>query len=287
MTDRANAWFERKYVAGATHILQHEGWATKGMGMEQSSIKGNEIYWRLAGTGTATVMQPGVVRRPTMNADRTYVSATMVDYEANEWIAFTDLKKMSENEIQIAAQAGGYAMGRNFDKQFVAAMDAASLSGTMIGDGSTALSPNDLINAQAAILGAGVNGPMDLITLLPYSVMKYLLSYREFVNCQFVGDDYPLLQKIGARMWMGMMIVPLPDSTFATPSGTQKDSYMFLKSCMGRATNYEMDSRVDYVPTEKAYFAANTMGFAVAALQTAGIRRLRFDGGAAMSRPNP
>lgn len=281
MTARAPAWFETKYVDGAIHTLQTDGYLTKGLFTPATKMNGLTVTWKVAGRGTATRMSTSVEDRPTLNANRTTVIATMEDWEANEWIQTTDLTKMSENEQTVAQQTCAYAIGRRFDIVPFAAMDAATI--TEIGNGTAQMSPIDLLNAQAAIKGQGIMGSPVLNVALTSMHMAQLLTYKAISSADFVTDN-PFMKEIGARNWMGMRLIPMPDEYFRATTGqaTSKDVYAWLTPTVGFTTptdaegRISMATRIDYVPTKKAYFAANTMSAAAAVILPEGVRRLRF-----------
>lgn len=288
MTSRASAWFEQKYIAGAIHVLQTSGYLTQGLASPATSQKGNVVNWKIAGKGEATEMSTGVEDRPTMNANRTTVAATMKDYEANEWILTTDIEKMTEGEQQVAQQSCGMAMGRQFDKILFQALDAEAGAITTVGDGSAALNITDLLLAQSQIQGQGLPDGFMLNVAVPAKFMAHLMMLRGFASSDYVQDS-PLLKMIGARQYLGMKVMPMPDEYFAVPSANQADGYMWATSCVGFATNTDergkiaAATRIDYVPTKKAYFAANTMSAASKVILPEGIRRLRFATNAALT----
>lgn len=275
MAAQTPIWFEQKYIRGVIMALQSEGFMTRGMAQMESNVKGSTVEWKVAGKGKATVMNPGVERRPTMNAGRSILTAAMTDYEANEWINMTDLEKMSENEQQIAQQTGAMAIGRTYDTILFQAMDA-DVTVPTIGDGTTDISVTNLLLGQAQIFAQGINGLPDMYVALPALIFAQLLLFKEFTNSDYVGDEYPLRKKMGAKTFLGMTIFPMPDEYFNASAAGVLDGYMWSKSSIGFCTNYDLRSRIDYVPTEKAYFAANTMGMCARTLLPTGIRRLRF-----------
>ncbi len=285
MTSRAPAWFEQKYVAGAIHKLQSKGFLLKEAVNSTGEIKGNQVSWKIAGTGVATEMADGISDVPVMNADRTVVTAIMKDYEANDWIKVTDVEKMSENEQQVSQQTAAMAMGRKFDQVLLGTLDADANIAT-VGSGAAAIGITDIMTAQGAIAALGV-GSYDYFCGLPQILMQQLELYREFANSQYVGDDLPLLKQIGSRRWRGITFMPLPDAYFNVPAANQIDGYLWVKDFVGLAPNYAMQSRIDYVPLKKAYLAANTMGMAAASLMPEGVKRLRFSTNIALARPNP
>lgn len=293
MTARAPAWFEAKYIAGATHVLQTDGYLTKGLFATATRQEGTTVTWKVAGRGNATQMSGAVENRPTLNANRTTVTATMVDWEANEWILTTDLLKMTEAEQQVAQQTCAYAIGRRFDIIPFAAMDAAGGGITTIGDGTTQISPLNLLAAQAAIKAQGIMGSARMYVALTMNHMAQLLTFKAVSSADF-ADDSPLLKSIGARNWLGMTLIPMPDEYFAVTSGqaASRDVYAWLQPTVGFTTPTDaegrvaMATRIDYVAEKKAYFAANTMSAAAAVILPEGIRRLSFANTAPASLSN-
>lgn len=287
MTSRAPQWFEQKYIDGAVHVIQDGGWRLKGAVNETGEIKGSEVTWKLAGAGEATEMSTAIEERPVMNADRTTVKATMKDYEANEWVLSTDIEKMSENEQQVAQQTAGFAMGRLFDRLITGTLDAAGGAITTI-DVSANAAPSvvDTIGANAQILGQGFNAEPDMYCILPSMVLAQYGMYREFSSSDYLGEA-AFAKKLGAKTYMGVTYIPLPDNAFTMPSNGVVDTYIYQKSAIGFVPNYALKSRIDYVPTKKAYFAANTMGCGQALLLPAGVRRIRTKLPTTLVRPNP
>lgn len=285
MTARAPAWFESKYKAGAIHKLQSKGWLLKPALSGGAEIKGKDVTWKLAGTGEATVLSDAIENRPTLNADRTVITAAFIDYEANEWIKKSDLNKMSENEQQVAQQTCAMAMGRKFDKVVIAAMDADTNIAT-IGNGTAALSVLDVMESQGQIFDISA-GTYEYFCALPIRLMQQLELFREFSSSDFVGDEYPLLKQVGARRWRGVTFIPMPSTFFNVPSANQIDAYVWVKEAMGFEWNNSLESRIDYIPEKKAWFAANDMACVAQSLLPEGIKRLRFATNVALARPTP
>lgn len=281
MTARAPAWFERKYINGAIHVLQASGYATRGLFQQATNIKGNEVVWKVAGSGEATPMSTAIERRPTLNADRTTVAGTMAPWEANEDIQCVDLEQMSENETQVAQETCGMAIGRAFDVIPIRAMDAALAAIPTIGNGTVLMTVNDLLESQTQIMQPGLPPSFEINVLVPIRTIAALMLSRAFANADYIQDS-PLLKKLGARNYLGMKIIPLPDSYFVSTAVNSLDGYMFLKQAVGFATPTDADgkiaaaTRIDYIAREKVWHAANTMMACSAVILPPGIRRLRF-----------
>jgi hypothetical protein len=288
MSARAAAWFEQKYINGAIHVLQTDGYLTKGMTRMATSQKGNQVNWKVAGSGEATQMSEAIENRTTLNADRTTVTATMVPYEANEYILTTDLERMAEAEQQVAQQTCGYAIGRAFDRILFAELDSQAAAIPTVGSGTTNLDLINLLDGQQQIMGQGVIGDHKLCVAVPHRAMASLMLLRGFSSADYVQDS-PLLRKIGARNYLGMMVVPMPDSYFAVPAANQFDGYMWAQDAIGFATatdaegKIQMATRIDYVPEKKAFFAANTMMAACRTILPTAVRRLRFSSNVALA----
>lgn len=286
MTSRAPAWFEKKYKTGAIHKMQSRGFILKQAVSPGAEIKGNTVVWKIAGTGEATPLSDAVEDRPTLNADRTTVETNFQDYEANEWIKKSDINKMTENEQQIAQQTCAMAMGRRFDSIILGTLDAAAAAGSIggtIGDGTAAISITDALTAQGNIFDVGA-GSYEYYCALPTKLMQQLEIYKEFSSSDFVSEQYPLLKQIGARQWRNVTYIPMPSKFFNVPAANQIDAYMWVKEALGFEWNNQLESRIDYVPTKKAYFAANDMGCAAAVLLPEGVQRLRFATNVALTR---
>jgi hypothetical protein len=287
MSARAPAWFERKYVKGVIKKLQSIGWMLRPLVNSTGTIKGNEVVWKIAGSGTATEMSPATEDRPTMNADRQNILATMKFYEANEWIGARDLEQMPENEQQVAQETAAMALGRKFDQLMLGEMEAnVGSMQAQVGDGTTALSITHVItgiNKIAKLMGAGSR----FVCPLPFDQLSQLELYREFASSDYVGDEYPLLKEAGARRWRGTYFVPMPDDYFAVPASNQVRFYIYAMRYMGFAPNYNLRSRIDYVPVKKDWFAGNDMGLAQKILDPLAFVPFVFPTNIALARPSP
>jgi hypothetical protein len=293
MTTQASNWSQTGYVAGVTHKLQSKGFLLKPATMPPVKLQAGQAVWKVAGLGSATERSTAIEERPVMNADRSTITGSIKNYEANDWINTTDLDQMTEDERQVSQQTAAMALGRRFDRIIMAEMDADTTNITTQGDGSAAISTTDILKAQADIFNEGV-GSYEYFCALPSIFMSQLELFKEFANADYVGEEMPLLKQAGARRWRGITFIPLPFSAsnteknfFNVPSANQADAFLWAKESMGFYATYgEMKSRIDYVPTRKAYFAANDMAACPKVLLPEGVKRLRFATNIALSRSN-
>ncbi|OCC01839.1 hypothetical protein BA190_26875 [Labrys sp. WJW] len=293
MSTRAPAWFETKYIDGVTHRLQSKGWLLKPATRGPDEVRGNTVIWKRAGMGEAQQASTSIEDASSMNLDRDTVQATMVDWEANDWIKKRDLEKMSQNEQAVVQQSGAMAIGRRFDRIVMGAFDAEGGTILTVGDGSTAISPVNIMDAQGQIFNEG-SGAYEYWCAIPSIFMQQLELYREFSSADWVADAYPLLKQIGARRYRGINVIPLPShptnaakNFFNIPAANQMDGYMWVDGALGMASSNSLESRIDYIATKKAWFAANDMSACAKVILPEGVRRLRFATNVALSRPTP
>lgn len=285
MPAQTPAWFEPKFKKGVTHRVQSRGFLLRGTTAESTTTDGSTVTWRRANAGTATILGAGMSASPVMNAGRDTVTATFVDYEANEFIKKADLNKMSENEQQVAMQSIAMACGRQFDNVILRTLDADSNIAT-IGDGTAAIGITDIMNAQGAIFDVGA-GSYEYYCALPGLFMQQLELYREFSSADYVTDGYPLLKEIGARKWRNITFIPVPSTFFNVPAANKADAFMWVKEAVGFEWNQQLGIRTDWLPKEKGWFVAGDLGCACASVLPEGIKRLRFATNVALARPNP
>lgn len=282
---RAEAWYEAGYKKGAIHKLQSEGFLLKNTVVEGTTVMKSTVTWKLVGTGTAVERSKGGGDVPTMNVDRTAVTATFKDYEANDWIDSLDVNKQSENEQQIAQKSAAMAIGRKFDSLILGAMDTASTDITNVGDGSAALGLLDVFTAQAQIANVAA-GSYEYYCALRAIDLTQLELYTRMSSEDFAGPEYTLLRQVGARKYRGITFIPMPDTFFAVPDTNQIDMYLWAKQTVGFEWNKHLESRIDYIPTKKKWLAANDIACVGKVLLPEGIRRLRMKSNAALAIPS-
>lgn len=284
MSNRAPAWFETKYADGVTHVLQSKGFLLKGTTRPPDRQNGNIINWRVAGSGEASQRSAANENPSLMNLDRTLVTATLTDWEANDFIDLYDLTKMSENENAVVQQSGAMAIGRRSDRIILDALNAATLP--IVGTGAAAISILDIMEAQGQIADIGV-GNYEYYCALPQRLMQQLELFREFSSSDYVGDDYPLLKQVSARRFRGITFIPIPSAWLNVPAANQIDGFLWVKDAVGFASLLEPRSRIDWIAEKKKWFVANDFSAIAAVILTNAAVRLRFATNIALTRPTP
>lgn len=293
MTTPVEAWFEKAYIKGATHKLQSQGFLLKGTTREPDRVNARDLVWRIAGTGEAREMSNTIERAQPMNAGRETVEGTIKDYQAADWIRHPDINKMSENEQQIVQQTASMALGRKFDRIIFDEFDTLG-AGDNIGDGTTDITLLDVMQAEAEIMGQGGND-MELFCPLPSLAFKQLQLYEQFSSADYNGPDYPLARMTVRKKWGFCTYFMAPNQMFTFDTGvgleawktaTWFQTYMWMKSCTGFGTNYEMQSRITWENQYTAYFANNWMPGCAKIILPEGLRRIKMKFNAPLVDPH-
>ena len=287
MSVPVSAWYQNAYIRGATHILQSRGWLLKNTFRPEDRIEGNTAYWRVVASGTATPLSDTIEPLTPMNLDKQMVNGTISDWQAADYIRAVDINKQTENEQEVTQKAAAMALGRRFDRIVFDALDADAAIPT-IGNGSAAISILDTMEGEGQIMGSGwVDNAPELFCPLPQRFWNQLRLFKEFSSADYTGPDYPLSKMTMAKKVGFVTFFLCPDSLFTVPAANQIDTYMWEKSAIGFATNYEMKSYISWENQLTAYLANNWMGGVAKPIlggATGAIRRLRFATNVALTR---
>lgn len=285
MTTQVEAWFEKAYIKGATHKLQSQGFLLKGTTREPDRVQAKDVVWRVAGRGEASRMSDTIERARPMNAGRDTVEGTLTDWQAADWIRHPDINKMSENEQEVVQQTAAMALGRRFDRLHFDEFDARAANVATIGDGTTVITLMDAMDAAGYIIGQGILGVPEIFCPLPQKFFNQLMLYKQFSSSDYNGPDYPLARMTMRRRWGFATYFLCPNEMFTFDTGIGADAwktatwcqtYMWLKSGVGFATNYEMQSRITWENQYSAWFANNWMPGCCKVILDEAVMRLKF-----------
>lgn len=248
MTTRAPEWFEKRYLTGRNHALQSQGFLTRGMTTDTDNIQGNEAVWRKVGAGKATP-HPANGKVPVMNVDRSTVSATIKDFDADDTFKVRDIEKMSENERLAIEESGSMAIGRAYDDIL---FDELVTSANIDGGAAQALtSPKIALESKAKITGLQ-RSMGDLFCALPEMVMQNWKMLEVFSNSNWKGPA-SVTEHTTAVTWGGVHFFVMEDAFFTARA--PGDGQIFLpiwhKKCVGRVMNKVGMEGIFYRPDEK------------------------------------
>ncbi len=102
--------FAKKYEGEVHAAYQRMGSKLRNTVRSVNNVKGTSTIFQKVGKGEAsTKSRHGLV--PVMNVDHGSVECTLGDYYAGDWVDALDMLKTNNDERQILANAGAYALG--------------------------------------------------------------------------------------------------------------------------------------------------------------------------------
>lgn len=269
----ASAWYETQWMENTQLVFQSEGFLTRGLGLAPTSVNASEVKWRIAGAGTATDLQRGAQEVIPMNAARTVVTGSMVAKQAPEYIDAVDVNRMSANERDVVNRTCAFALGRAMDQMFIAALTAASPN--YVGAFANGLTLATTL-AAIAMLQKQVKrwSGMQVFCMLSSNPWNQLLTYSQFANSQWVGNDLPFTRMTDRRFWNGVYFMLAPDDLLPL-SGTDRTCYLWTREAVGQASAQEMTGSVTWENTRTAWLHNMWMDQCVKTLQSTGIIAIR------------
>lgn len=287
------AWYKREYVDTVLSDLKSEGYLTKGMGMLRSGVKADVVQWHKAGRLVANEMAPGIEVRPAAEQGFDIVEARMKAYECNADVNILDFQKMTIDQRREAQRATKNAIAETYDQVFVAALnDGAPTSGTGLIDGSArAIDVTDLLQAQTNLFGAGVKSGYTIYAAITYKMLAQLMLNKEIASADYNGGEPAYKKALGARSYLGINLVPFPDTLLPTAASGVKDGFMWIKDCLGQTSPTDEEGKIsegidihwDFM--RKCWRINTTMMIGAKVLIPEGVQRLRFKVDGALARP--
>lgn len=283
MAQEAPNWYVQAYIDRAVEVFQAKGHRLKGMYTEPARIEANVVNWMIAGKGEAVPLQRGGFGAA-MNAARSTVNATMRDWQAADWVWQVDIAKMTANEMEVVQSTCGKALGRRSDLIALSALNAGNL--TIISDGATAANNGSGFTLPMALSGIQQLQAQDVDTEdgqifcgLPSLAWNQFLSYRQVNDADWVGyDGQPYKNGSKFKDWNGVKWFRMSDKYAGAPGAVwQQDFWMWHKSALGFATNYEVKSVVTWENIFSGWYHNNIFAACAALLLPAGAIRFRIN----------
>lgn len=283
MSLEAPNWYVNQYVDKAVHVYQAKGNLLRGTVSPPVKVDAKQVTWMIAGKGEAVPLQRGGFG-PAMNAARTNVTATMADYQANDWVYETDLEKMTVDEQAVVSQTCGMAMGRKSDLLVMNELNtvpATLVDATGGNSAAHATSPFTLVMALAgmtALENADVSVEDGGVYCgLPPLAWQQFTSYRQVNDADWVGyDGLPYKTGMKFKDWNGVKWFRIPLSYCPVFATSVIDFFMWHKSAVGFGTNYELRSTVTWENLYTGWYHNNRFAAAVKTLLPAGVIRFRI-----------
>jgi hypothetical protein len=282
-----------KFVDQVTHVYQPQGYKLRGMTRPPIKVEANTVKFPIIGRGEAEPLKRGS-RGPSMNASRGEVTATLQDWQANDWVFETDLEKLNWDENAVVAQTCGMAIGRRKDMLIINELNAAATTIIDMSNNGAVTPANASFTLVAALGGLTALENLDVMTdeymvfcALPPTAWQQLSSYKQFDDQDWV-DYSGQVYKTGARfkMWNGVMWTRIPLSycpVFVNGGNTYTDFFMWSSHSIGFADNYDLRTSVTWENLYSGWYHNNRFSAVAKTLLPAGIIRYRFGANSAIT----
>ncbi|MGJ0393035.1 MAG: phage capsid protein [Methylocystis sp.] len=294
MAIEAPNWYKTAFIDRAIHVYQPMGYMLNGMTDAPVKVEGNQIKWMIAGRAEATTQQRGSIG-PAMNAARSSVTATLADYQANDWSWEYDLEKIGPDENSVIQETCGRAIGRKKDRLIISELN--SLNGVTLIDATNGgaiaanAAPFTLVMALAGIVSLQQQNTMQqgdrIVCGLPSLAFQQFMSYRQVSDADWVGYD-GLPYKAGSpgvkgKEWNGVYWFRLPDEYCPVYAANVLDFFMWNTRAVGFAENYELRSTITWENLYSGWYHNNRFSAVAKTLLPNGVVRFRYGNTSALT----
>lgn len=247
----------------------------------KTDVNGSTCRFQKVGKGVAgQKSRHGDV--PVMNADHSYVTATLEDWYAGDWVDKLDELKVNIDERMATAQTGGYALGRKTDDLVIDAL-ALSLGASYYNLTGMAGATN-LISSQASYLKTiimdayeslnsnDVPDDGNRICLVGAKQWNQLLNISEFASADYIGaDSLPWVKSsTQARKWLNTVFMVHTGLDTANSAGSRV-CYMYHRSAIGLAEGLGVTSDIQWHNDKAAWFINNMMSAGAIRIEDTGV----------------
>lgn len=272
MTDVTNSIddsFIKHFQAEVVASYQQMGSKLKSTVRSKNNIKGASTTFQKMGKGTAaTKSRNGQV--PVMNLVHSTVECSLSDFYAGEWVDSLDELKVGHDERRAVAQAGAYALGRKTDELIINALNTTT---TVVGDGSTKLTKELILNAFTKLNETDIPDDGERYALVAPAQWNQLLAIDEFCSADYVGNKTPYLAGCESRKWLGInwvMHTGLPaDATNKTHT-----CFIYHKNAVGHAVGMDIKTDITWHGDYAAHFVNNMMSQGACLIDKAGVLKV-------------
>jgi hypothetical protein len=231
-----------------------------------TNVSGSTARFQIIGGGVATTKsRNGDVT--TMELAHTYVTATMADYYAAEYIDKLDELKTNINERQAIATSSAAALGRKTDELLIAAMDAGA-SATQIHDTGSAIEKADVLACFETVGNADMPDDGNRYVAMSPAGFADLYAITEFASADFVGpSNLPYAGGMSMKEFLGFKFF----STSAVDGGK---NFVYHMNAVGLGINADVSTEVNYVPQKAAHLANSMMSMGCIVIDDEGVYEL-------------
>lgn len=236
-------WFIEQFNNEAIPIYQNEGNRLRPTVKAAGNVTADKATWFLEGTGEATEMDGSDSDAKPMNAGKWKVSGSLKTWQAFEYIKEFDADRAGPEERRSVMRIGAMALGRATDKAIMTELDgqASKTDPLMYQDFSgTATNPAQFLTMLTLLEDQDVPMDGEVYCPLPPLLWNQLLTYKEFSNSQYVGDQIPFVKRTATRFWNNVNFFLYPKKLFPVPAANKIDVFMWHKSAIGWGNNTDL-----------------------------------------------
>ena len=274
MSTTIDQHFIKQYESEVHEAYQRQGSKLRGTVRTKNNVVGSTVQFPKVGKGTAgQKSRHGTV--PVMNVDHTYVTATLEDHYAGDWVDKLDEAKTNINERQVLANAGAFALGRKTDDIIRTAMLTATNQTAV---GTTGMTTAKIESSIASLGDRDV--PVDdgeMFCLVGWQEWTELVDDEKFSSADYVPEsERPYGGKgIFAKMFMGAMFFP---SSIVTADGSDHTiNHMYHRSSVGHAIGVDVTADITWHGDRAAHFINHMMSQAAVLIDDNGVQEILAD----------
>ena len=264
--------FVKQFEREVHESYQRMGSKLKNTVRTVNGVKGSSTTFQKVGKGTATTKSThGMV--PVMNLDHSSVECTLEDYYAGDWIDRLDELKINNDERQVIANAGAYALGRKSDEQIINALSTASTN--VISANNVGLTRDKVLESFEILGGSDIPDDGQRFAVVGWKQWSDLLKINEFANSDYVGADALPWQGTQAKEWLGTLW--LPHSGLPVDGGGVRSCYWFHKTAVGHASGADVQTDISWHGDRASHFVNNMMSQGACLIDDTGVIEINCD----------
>jgi len=264
--------FVKQFEREVHESYQRMGSKLKNTVRTVNGVKGSSTTFQKVGKGTATTKSThGMV--PVMNLDHSSVECTLEDYYAGDWIDRLDELKINNDERQVIANAGAYALGRKSDEQIINALSTSSTN--IIAANNVGLTRDKVLEAFETLGGSDIPDDGQRFAVVGWKQWSDLLKINEFANSDYVGSDALPWQGTQAKEWLGTLW--LPHSGLPVDGGGVRSCYWFHKTAVGHASGSDVQTDISWHGDRASHFVNNMMSQGACLIDDTGVIEINCD----------
>lgn len=268
--------FVKEYAVLVHSAYQQQGSKLRNTVRVQENVNAATCVFQKTGKGAAGLKtRHGNV--PLMNVSHNTASCDLEDWYGADYVDKLDQLHLKQDEKQVVANAGAWALGRKIDELLVNKMDNTS---TVVPENSTGLTKSKILNAFGMLNEADVPDDGNRFAVVGAHQWNELLDISEFKSADYAGPKFAWLKGTECRQWLG--ITWLFHSGLPLENGTRK-CFIYHKNAVGLAEAQKVQCFADWVPEKAAHLVNHMLSAGVCLIDNSGVVEIQCDDDAAIA----